>query len=36
MDDATPYGDYKFVGRVDHVKIFNQAIKSICFNDVRL
>ncbi|KAH8267439.1 hypothetical protein KR018_002351, partial [Drosophila ironensis] len=31
--DSSPYGDYKFVGRVDHVKTFNQAIKSICFND---
>ncbi|XP_017075950.2 cell cycle checkpoint protein RAD1 [Drosophila eugracilis] len=35
MVDVTqsPYGDYKFVGRVDHIKTFNQAIKSICFND---
>ncbi|KAH8337590.1 hypothetical protein KR074_011669 [Drosophila pseudoananassae] len=33
MEEPSPYGDYKFVGRVDHVKVFNQAIKSICFND---
>ncbi|EDW25380.1 GL26460 [Drosophila persimilis] len=25
--------DYKFVSRLDHVKTFNAAIKSICFND---
>ncbi|KAH8249545.1 hypothetical protein KR032_010439, partial [Drosophila birchii] len=33
MEEASPYGDYKFVARLDHVKTFNQAIKSICFND---
>ncbi|XP_034667161.1 cell cycle checkpoint protein RAD1 [Drosophila subobscura] len=31
--DSPSYSDYKFVGRVDHVKTFNTAIKSICFND---
>ncbi|XP_022214838.2 cell cycle checkpoint protein RAD1 [Drosophila obscura] len=33
LDNTSSYGDYKFVGRVDHVKTFNAAIKSICFND---
>ncbi|XP_002037596.2 cell cycle checkpoint protein RAD1 [Drosophila sechellia] len=31
--EPSPYGDCKFVARVEHIKTLTQAIKSICFND---
>lgn len=36
MLTQSQYDDYKFVCRMDHIKTFYSAIKSICFSDVSI